>query len=86
MDRGAWWAAVHVIIVQLPIRVHLFCHTVDCSPPGSFVQEISQALSWEYWSGLPFPSPGRFLNSGIEPKSKPALQADSLPLSHQGRP
>ena len=37
----------------------------------------------EYWSGLPFPSPGDFLNPGIEPVS-PALQADSLPLSHQG--
>ena len=32
----------------------------------------------EYWSGLPFPSPGDRLNSGIEPRS-PALQADSLP-------
>ena len=32
----------------------------------------------EYWSGLPFPSPGDLPNSGIEPKS-PALQVDSLP-------
>ena len=32
----------------------------------------------EYWSGLPFPSPGDLPNSGIEPGS-PALQADSLP-------
>ena len=32
----------------------------------------------EYWSGLSFPSPGDFLNPGIEPGS-PALQADSLP-------
>ena len=31
----------------------------------------------EYWSGLPFPSPGDFPDSGIEPRS-PALQADSL--------
>ena len=31
----------------------------------------------EYWSGLPFPSPGYLLNPGIEPVS-PALQADSL--------
>ena len=34
--------------------------------------------SQEYWSGLPFPSPGRLSNPGIEPGS-PALQADSLP-------
>ena len=40
----------------------------------------------EYWSGLPFPSPGDLPDSGIEPTSPvtPALQTDSLPLSHQG--
>ena len=32
----------------------------------------------EYWSGLPFPSPGDLPDPGIEPRS-PALQADSLP-------
>ena len=31
----------------------------------------------EYWSGLPFPSPGDLLNPWIEPGS-PALQADAL--------
>ena len=31
----------------------------------------------EYWSGLPFPSPGGLLDPGIEPRS-PALQADAL--------
>ena len=31
----------------------------------------------EYWSGLPFPSPGDLPNPGIEPRS-PALQADAL--------
>ena len=35
----------------------------------------------EYWNGLPFPSPGDLSNPGIEPAS-PALEADSLPLSH----
>ena len=40
----------------------------------------------EHWSGLPFPSPGDPPDPGIEPGSlvAPALQADSLPLSHQG--
>ena len=37
----------------------------------------------EYWRGLPFPAPGDLPNPGIEPAS-PALQADSLPLSHLG--
>ena len=31
----------------------------------------------EYWSGLPFPSPGDLPNPGTEPRS-PALQADAL--------
>ena len=39
----------------------------------------------KYWSGLPFPSPRDLSNSGIKPES-PALQVDSLPLSHLGRP
>ena len=30
----------------------------------------------EYWSGLPFPSPGDLPDPGIEPRS-PALQADA---------
>ena len=39
----------------------------------------------EYWSGLPFPSPGELPHPRIEPTSpaSPALQVDSLPLSHQ---
>ena len=32
----------------------------------------------EYWSGLPFPSPGDLPDPGIEPRS-PAFQAGSLP-------
>ena len=42
----------------------------------------------EYWSALPCPPPEDLPNPGIKPASPatPALQADSLPLSHQGRP
>ena len=39
----------------------------------------------EYWSGLPFPSPGDLPDPGIEPRS-PALQADSLPAEPPGMP
>ena len=37
----------------------------------------------EYWSGLPFPSPGDLLNPGDELMC-PALQADTLPSEPQG--
>ena len=39
----------------------------------------------EYWSGLPFSSPGDLPNPGIEPGS-PALQVDSLPSEPPGKP
>ena len=42
----------------------------------------------EYWSGLPFPSPGNLPDPGIEFTSlaSSALAVVSLPLSHQGSP
>ena len=39
----------------------------------------------EYWSGLPFPSPGDLPDPGIELRS-PALQADTLTSEPQGIP
>ena len=46
--------------------------TVACQAP------LSMGFSrQEYWSGVPFPSPGDLPNPGIEPRS-PALQADAL--------
>ena len=47
----------------------------DSLRPHGLSMEFSRP---EYWSGLPFPSPGDLTNPGIEPRS-PALQADSLP-------
>ena len=48
---------------------------MDCSLPVSLSVEFSKQ---EYWSWLPFPSPGDLSDPGIEAGS-PALQADSLP-------
>ena len=46
--------------------------TIACQAP------LSLGFSkQEYWSGLPFPSPGELPDPGIEPRS-PALQEDSL--------
>ena len=53
--------------------------TVACQAPLSmrFPQQ-------NYWSELPFPSPGDLSDPGIEPRS-PALQEDSLPLARSIR-
>ena len=45
------------------------CDPMDCSLPGSSILGFSRQ---EYWSGLPFPSPGDIPDLGIEPRS-PAL-------------
>ena len=39
----------------------------------------------EYWSGLPFPSPGDLPDPRIKPRS-PALQADALTSEPPGKP
>ena len=55
---------------------------MDCSLPGSSVHGFSRK---EYWSGLPFPSPGDLPDPGIKQQS-PALQANSLPPDPPGKP
>ena len=57
------------------------CDPMDCSPPGSSVHGISQQ---EYWSGLPFLSPGDLPQTEIKPGS-PVLQVDSLPTEPPGK-
>ena len=49
--------------------------------PGTVVHQAPLSMGFsrqEYWSGLPFPSPGDLHNPGIKPRS-PTLQVDSLP-------
>ena len=59
--------------VKLLSRVRLFATlwTVAHQAPPSM-----GFFRREYWSGLPFPSPGYLPNIGIEPRS-PTLQADA---------
>ena len=63
-------------------RVRLFATpwTVAYQAPPSM--EFSRQ---EYWSGLPFPSPGDLPDPGIKPWS-PALEADTLPFEPPGKP
>ena len=63
-------------------RVRLFATpwTVACQAP------LSMGFSrQEYWSGLPFPSPGDLPDPGIEPGSL-ALEADALTSEPPGKP
>ena len=70
--------------------VVLLSHSVlsDSATPGTVAHQAPLFMGFpnqEYWSGLPFPSPGDLAGPGI----KACLlhwQVDSLSLSHLGRP
>ena len=56
--------------------------------PWTIAYQASQTMGFsrqEYWSGLPFPSPGDLLDPGIKPGS-PALQTDTLSSEPPGKP
>ena len=71
---------------ELPFAQSLSWVWLFVSPWTTVAHQAPLSLGFprqEYWSRLPFPSPGDLPDQGIEPTS-PALQADSLPLCHLG--
>ena len=71
--NGTWIYAVCVLALS---HIWLFM------TPWTEAHQAPLSLGFsrqEYWSGLPFPSQGDLLNSGIEPAS-PTLKASTLPL------
>ena len=57
-----------------------------CDPMQPHQAPLSlESSRQEYWSGLPFPSPGDFPNLGVEP-GLPHCRQTLYRLSHQGRP
>ena len=56
------------------------CDPMDYRLPGSSVHGIPRQ---EYWSGLPFPSPGNFLTYGLNP-GLPHWRQTLYCLSHKG--
>ena len=63
-------------------RVQLFATPWTVAHQASLSVGLSRP---EFWSGLPFPSPGNLSSPGIEPRS-PSLQVDSLPAEPEGKP
>ena len=69
-------------------EVKSFSHVQLFATPWTVVHQAPPSMEFsrqEYWSGLPFPSPGDLPKLGIEPGS-PALQADALPSEPPGKP
>ena len=70
-----------VVVVKSLSRVRLF------ATPWTVAYQAPLSMGFsrqEYWSGLPFPSPGDLPDPGIEPRS-PALEADALASEPPGK-
>ena len=81
-DFGSGTQEYWVSEVKSLSRVWLFV------TPWTVAYQASLSMGFstqEYWSGLPFLSPGDLPNPGIEPRS-PALEADALTSEPPGKP
>ena len=76
--KGGGWKKVQVLATQS-------CPLL--ATPWTVAHQVPLSMGFsrqEYWSGLPFPSPGVLPDLGMEPF--PALRADSLPSEPPGKP
>ena len=74
--------------VWVKVKVKLLSHVRLFATPCSVAYHAPPSIEFsrqEYWSGLPFPSPGDLPEPGMEPGSS-SLQADALPSEPPGKP
>ena len=77
---------LHSLLCESESEVAQSCLTL-CGP-WTVAHQAPPSMGFsrqEYWSGLPFPSPGDLPNPGIEARS-PTLQADALTSVPPGKP
>ena len=68
---GTKWSAIG----SLKVKVKSLSHVQLFATPWIVAYQVPLSMGFprqEYWSGLPFPSPGELPDPGIEPES-PAL-------------
>ena len=66
--------------VYSKVKVKLLSHVRLFATPCTVAYQAPPSMGFsrqEYWSGLPFPSPGDLPDPGIEPRS-PSFQVDAL--------
>ena len=83
--NGCSNSGIRDLVSQLEVKVLV---TQMCPTISDPVDEAPLSMEFsrqQYWSGLPFLSPGDLPNTEIKPGS-PALQADSLPSEPPGKP
>ena len=99
MDCWVIWIQTTVILVPLPgsaaelfpalkVKVKLLSRIRLFATPWTVAYQAPPSMGFsrqEYWSGVPFPSPGDLPDPGIEPGS-PIFQADALTSEPPGKP
>ena len=78
----------NTVIKSLKVKVKSLSHVLLFSTPRTVAYQVLPSMGFsrqEYWSGLPFPSPGDLPDPGIKP-GRPALQADALLSEPPGEP
>ena len=76
------------MILLLKVKVKSLSHVRLFVTPWTIAYQAPPSMGFskqEYWSGLPFPSPGDLPNPGIEPRS-PTFQANALTSEPLGKP
>ena len=76
-----------VLFCERKVKVKSLSRVGLFATPWTVVHQAPPSMGFsrqEYWSGLPFPSPGDLPDPGIEPRS-PALQADALTSEPPGK-
>ena len=66
--------------LALKVKVKSLSRVRPFATPWTVASQASPSMGFsrqEYWTGLPFPSPGDLPDPGIEPGS-PVLEADAL--------
>ena len=79
--RHAYFPGGPACLVLSAVQLLSILWTIACQVPLTI-----EFFSQEYWSGLPFPSPGDLPDPGTEPTSpgSSALQVDSFPTEPSG--
>ena len=75
------------IVTSACVHGKHFSHVWLCATPWTVAHQALLSVGFsrqEYWSGLPFPSPGDLPDPGIKPRS-PALQTDVLTSEPPGK-
>ena len=86
-----WHSAFFIVQLSHPymkVKVKSLSRVRLFATPWTVAYQAPPSMGFsrqEYWSGLPFPSPGDVPDPGIEPGS-PALSADALPSEPPWKP